>query len=116
LHGFFAHLFRNTALPKNVPLFACELKFSVQLFSDNPFPPMLLAQQPFTKPMPITSARGINAPATYLRKFIIFMRVGEIGSGGTTTNLQPLFPSVSPHKFLFNFYLCNCCRDPKKND
>jgi hypothetical protein len=28
--------------------------------------------------MPIISSRGINTPATYLRNFVTFLRVGEI--------------------------------------
>jgi hypothetical protein len=61
--------------------------------------------------LPIISARGINAHAAYLRNFVTFMRVGEIGRVETTTNLQPLFPSLSndPNRnvhMLLNFNFC----------
>jgi hypothetical protein len=93
---FFRTSFRNTALPKNVPLFACELKSSAQLFSDNLFPPMLLAHQPFNKPMPITSARGINAPATYLRSFVIFIEGGGDRKGWDNNQFTALVSKCVP--------------------
>jgi hypothetical protein len=98
----FLHIFRHTSLPRNVPLSARELKFSA-LFSDNPFSSLSLVHNRQTYANYFCQRN--KHPCCLSEKMCSFYEGGEDQKGLDNKQFTAL---VSPHKFLFNFYLCNC--------
>ncbi len=85
----FSHIFHNTSLPKNVPLFCLW----TEAFDNSFFLHCLLVHLHFAKPMPIISARGIKRPCYLSERLFCFYEGRGNRKDWTTIDLQPFVPA-----------------------
>jgi hypothetical protein len=95
----FSHIFRNTSLSKNVPLFARDLKLLTILFLR-----CLLVNLPFAKPMPIFSVRGTKRPCYPSEKLRYFYE----GGGDRKDLNNKRFTALVPTQISLQLLPLNC--------